>query len=55
MHEGGDDAEIIWSTRDVAGVELSAAPQFGLTVDSHLSAGDQRLGIGLPRRQHRQA
>ena len=43
----GDDAQIIFAhAHDVAGTELSAAPQFGLTVDGHLTAGDQRLGVG---------
>ncbi len=47
---GGNDAKIIRShAHNVTGVELSAAPQFRLTIDGHLTAGDQGLGVRSPR------
>lgn len=47
---GGDDAQVICAhAHRVAGMELSAAPHLGLTVDDHLTAGDQGLGIRSAR------
>ena len=50
MHSGGDDAQIIRAhLNDVTWTELSAAPQLGLTIDSHLTARDQELGVRSTR------
>ncbi len=50
MHLGCNDAQIVRAhAHDVTGMELSAAPQLRLTIDGHLTAGDQRLGIRSAR------
>ena len=44
MHWVGNDAQIICYAHDAAGMELSSAPQPGLTLDGDLTAGGQGLG-----------
>lgn len=44
MHWVGNDAQIICYAHDAAGMELSTAPQPGLTLDGDLTAGGQGLG-----------
>lgn len=46
MHSAGNDAQIIRAhINNVTWVELPAAPQLGLTIDGHLTACDQELGL----------
>ncbi len=41
-----NNAEIVRAdAHDVAGVQLPAAPELRLTVDGHVTAGDQGLGL----------
>jgi len=50
MHSSGNDAQIIYAhAHNVTGMELSAAPELRVTVDGHLTAGDQGLGIRSAR------
>jgi len=50
MRGGGNDAQIVCAhAHQVAGMELSAASQLRLTVDGHLTAGDQRLRVRSAR------
>ena len=50
MRRSRDDAQIICAhAHRVAGMELSATPQLGLTVDDDLTAGNQGLGIRSAR------
>jgi hypothetical protein len=52
MHSGANDAQIVGAhVNNVTGTELSAAPQLKLTVDGHLTSGDQGLGIRAARRR----
>ena len=58
MRSGSNDAQIIPAdVNNVTWMELSAAPQLGLTIDGHVAVGDQELGFrsarGDPRKlQH---
>ena len=46
MHSAGNDAQIVHTyAHNVTVMELSAAPELGLTVDGHPAAGDQRFSI----------
>jgi hypothetical protein len=50
MHSGGNDAQIIRAhLNNVTWMELSAAPQLGLTIDGHLTGCDQELGLSSAR------
>lgn len=49
-HLGSDDVQGIRAyAHDVTGMELSAAPQLRFTVDGHLTAGDEGLGLRSAR------
>jgi hypothetical protein len=50
MRSGGNDAQIIPAdVNEITWMELPAAPQLGLTIDGHLAAGDQELGVRSAR------
>jgi hypothetical protein len=50
MHSAGNDAQIIRAhINNVTWMELPAAPQLGLTIDGHLTARDQELGLRSAR------
>lgn len=50
MHSAGNDAQIIRAhINNVTWMELPAAPQLGLTIDGHLTACDQELGLRSAR------
>jgi hypothetical protein len=50
MHSGSNDAQIISAhVNNVTWMELSAASQLGLTIDGHLTARDQELGLSSAR------